>query len=422
MGMFRIRGGRKLEGSIRVIGSKNAILPILAAVILTRKPVVLYEFPSLADVENMLLILQSIGCRIKRENSTLFIDPSGIDSWVIPDRYVKEIRSSIVMLGAVLARMKKAKITYPGGCEIGQRPINLHLQGLRQLGVIINESYGYLDCEAANMVGADIHLDYPSVGATENVMLAATRARGRTVIRNAAKEPEIVDLQNFINSMGGRVAGAGSNTIVIEGVESFDETEYTVIPDRIVAGSYLVAAAITGSEIVVENVIVEHIQSIITKLRETGCMIVPQGEGPVSSVRIKAPRRLWAVEHTKTYPYPGFPTDMQALFMSALTVAKGTSIITENIFENRFKHVPELIRMGANIRTEGKIAVVQGVPILKGAGVTAGDLRGGAALVMAGLKAEGETWIDNIRHIERGYDKLDECLRSIGADIERIEQ
>ncbi|HHU48914.1 MAG TPA: UDP-N-acetylglucosamine 1-carboxyvinyltransferase [Clostridiales bacterium] len=421
MGKFRIRGGRKLAGNVRVIGAKNAILPILAAVILTRKPVVLYDFPHLADVENMLLILQSIGCRIKRENSTLFIDPSDINSWVIPDRYVKEIRSSIVMLGAVLARMQKAVITYPGGCEIGQRPINLHLQGLRQLGVIITESHGYLECEAANMVGADIHLDYPSVGATENIMLAATRARGRTVIRNAAKEPEITDLQNFINSMGGKVAGAGSNTITIDGVESFHETEYTVIPDRIVAGTYLVAAAITGSEIVVENVILEHIQAIVTKLRETGCMITPYKGTDLGAIKIKAPPRLWAIENTKTHPYPGFPTDMQALLMSALTVSKGTSIITENIFENRFKHVPELIRMGARIRTEGKIAVIQGVPRLKGAQVSAGDLRGGAALVMAGLNAEGVTEIDNVRHIERGYDKLDEYLRSIGADIERIE-
>jgi UDP-N-acetylglucosamine 1-carboxyvinyltransferase len=421
MGKFRIRGGRRLEGRIRVIGSKNAFLPILAAVILTRKPVVLYDFPRLADVENMLLILLSIGCRIKRENSTLYIDPSDCSSWVIPDKYVKEIRSSIVMLGAVLARMKKAVITYPGGCEIGQRPINLHLQGLKQLGVVINESHGYLECEAANMEGADIHLDYPSVGATENIMLAATRAKGRTVIRNAAKEPEITDLQNFINSMGGRVAGAGSNTITIDGVETFHETEYTVIPDRIVAGTYLVSAAITGSEIVVENVCLEHIQAIVTKLRETGCMITPCKGAPVESVRIKAPQHLWAIDHTKTHPYPGFPTDMQALLMSALTVSKGTSIITENIFENRFKHVPELIRMGARIRTEGKIAVIQGVPRLKGAAVAAGDLRGGAALVMAGLNAEGETIIDNIRHIERGYDKLEECLRSIGADIEKLE-
>ena len=421
MTKYRVRGGRSLEGTIRVIGSKNAILPILAAVVLTRKPVVLFDFPSLADVENMLLILQSIGCQVSRENSTLILDPSGIDRWVIPDRYVKEIRSSIVMLGAVLARMKRAKITYPGGCEIGQRPINLHLQGLRQLGVIIDESHGYLECEATNMVGADIHLDYPSVGATENIMLAATQAKGRTRIRNAAKEPEIIDLQNFINSMGGKVYGGGSNTIVIDGVESFHETEYAVIPDRIVASTYLLSAAITGSDLIVDNVNIEHIQAIVNKLREAGCMITPLNGAQTGAVRIIAPQRLKAVEHTKTYPYPGFPTDMQAIFMSALTVAGGTSIITENIFENRFKHVPELIRMGAHIRTEGKIAVIQGIPKLKGAEVTAGDLRGGAALVIAGLNAEGETLIDNIHYIQRGYDKLDEYLRSVGADITTLE-
>ena len=423
MAKYRVRGGRKLEGEIRVVGAKNAILPILAAVILTRKPVVLYDFPSLADVENMLLILQSIGCQVIRENSTLILDPSDINSWVIPDRYVKEIRSSIVMLGAVLARMKKARITYPGGCEIGQRPINLHLQGLRQLGVVIDESHGYLECEASNMTGADIHLDYPSVGATENIMLAATQAKGRTKIRNAAKEPEITDLQNFINGMGGKVYGAGSNTIVIDGVEveDFHETEYTVIPDRIIAGTYLLAAAVTGSDMIVDNVNLEHIQALVTKLRDTGCVISPLNGNQTGAVRVQAPQRLRAVENTKTYPYPGFPTDMQALFMSALTIARGTSIITENIFENRFKHVPELIRMGANIRTEGRIAVIQGVSRLKGAEVSSGDLRGGAALVLAGLNAEGEPLIENIYHIGRGYDKLDEYLRSVGADIVRLE-
>ncbi len=417
MTRFKIRGEQKLSGEVRVKGAKNSILPILAAALLSDKPVVLHDLPYLIDIENMTLILRSIGCKIKREGGTMIIDPSIITDHVIPDRYVKEIRSSIVMLGAVLARMKKAVITYPGGCEIGQRPINLHLQGLRQLGVVINESHGYLECEAPRLTGADIHLDYPSVGATENIILAASAAEGRTVIRNAAKEPEITDLQNFINSMGGRVHGAGSNTITIEGVKKFHGTEYTIIPDRIVAGTLLVAAAITGSEITVNNVNFEHIQSVVTKLREAGCVITHSNH----SVRIKAPQRLRAIEHTKTYPYPGFPTDMQALLMSMLTVAKGTSIITENIFENRFKHVPELIRMGANIRTEGKIAVIQGVPGLKGAHVNASDLRGGAALVLAGLKAEGETIVDDVHHIDRGYERLEENLRSLGADIERVE-
>ena len=416
MAKYRIRGEQKLEGDIRVKGAKTSALPELAAVLLSEKPVILHDIPKLIDIDNMVLILSSIGCKIKREGNTLIVDPSSVNSWVIPDKYVKEIRSSIVMLGAVLARMKKALITYPGGCEIGQRPINLHLQGLKKLGVKINDSHGYLECQADRLVGANIHLDYPSVGATENIMLAATKAEGTTVIRNAAKEPEIIDLQNFINSMGGRVAGAGSNTITIEGVESFHGSEYRVLPDRIVAGTYLAAAAITGSEITISNVNFEHIQSMVTKLREAGCSIINFN----NSVRIKAPTRLRAIEHTKTYPYPGFPTDMQALLMSMLTVAQGTSIITENIFENRFKHVPEMIRMGANIRTEGKIAVIQGVNRLKGAQVNASDLRGGAALVLAGLNAEGETIVENIHHIDRGYEGLEQKLRSLGADIERL--
>ena len=416
MAKYRIRGEQKLEGDIRVKGAKNSALPVLAAVLLSEKPVILHDIPKLIDIDNMVLILSSIGCKIKREGNTLIVDPSSVNSWVIPDKYVKEIRSSIVMLGAVLARMKKALITYPGGCEIGQRPINLHLQGLKKLGVKINDSHGYLECQADRLVGANIHLDYPSVGATENIMLAATKAEGTTVIRNAAKEPEIIDLQNFINSMGGRVAGAGSNTITIEGVESFHGSEYRVLPDRIVAGTYLAAAAITGSEITISNVNFEHIQSMVTKLREAGCSIINFN----NSVRIKAPTRLRAIEHTKTYPYPGFPTDMQALLLSMLTEAQGTSIITENIFENRFKHVPEMIRMGANIRTEGKIAVIQGVNRLKGAQVNASDLRGGAALVLAGLNAEGETIVENIHHIDRGYEGLEQKLRSLGADIERL--
>jgi UDP-N-acetylglucosamine 1-carboxyvinyltransferase len=416
MAKYRIRGEQKLEGDIRVKGAKNSALPVLAAVLLSEKPVILHDIPKLIDIDNMVLILSSIGCKIKREGNTLIVDPSSVNSWVIPDKYVKEIRSSIVMLGAVLARLKKALITYPGGCEIGQRPINLHLQGLKKLGVKINDSHGYLECQADRLVGANIHLDYPSVGATENIMLAATKAEGTTVIRNAAKEPEIIDLQNFINSMGGRVAGAGSNTITIKGVESFHGSEYRVLPDRIVAGTYLAAAAITGSEITISNVNFEHIQSMVTKLREAGCSIINFN----NSVRIKAPTRLRAIEHTKTYPYPGFPTDMQALLMSMLTVAQGTSIITENIFENRFKHVPEMIRMGANIRTEGKIAVIQGVNRLKGAQVNASDLRGGAALVLAGLNAEGETIVENIHHIDRGYEGLEQKLRSLGADIERL--
>lgn len=417
MAKYLITGGNKLEGTIRVTGAKNSILPILAAALLTTKQVVINECPNLADIEKVLGILRAVGCKVKRENSTLIIDPSTITTWIIPDEYVKQIRSSIIFLGAMIARAGKARVTYPGGCEIGQRPIDLHLYGLKRLGIKINDSHGYIECEASKMMGADIHLDYPSVGATENIILAATAAQGYTIIRNAAKEPEIKDLQDFINAIGGRVSGAGTSTIVVEGRSPNHGTEYTIIPDRIVAGTYLTAGAITGGDLLVENVVLEHIQPIIAKLRESGATIKASG----TSVRIIGRERPLPIYHTTTLPYPGFPTDMQAQLMSLLSVASGTSVLVENIFENRFKHVPELIRMGAKIRTDGKTAVVQGVEKLIGTTVSSWDLRGGAALVLAGLRAEGETIVENIHHIDRGYECLEGNLRSIGAQIERIE-
>lgn len=416
MSKYIINGMNRLEGAVKVTGAKNSILPILAAVLLTCKPVVIYDCSELADIKKVIGILKAVGCKIKREGSVLMVDPSTITTWNIPDQYVREIRSSIIFLGAMLARTGKAKVTYPGGCEIGQRPINLHLSGLRKLGVEIEESHGYLNCTASNLVGADIHLDYPSVGATENIILAATNAKGHTTIRNVAKEPEIVDLQNFINSMGGKVRGAGTSTIVVEGKQELGSTEYTVMPDRIVAGTYLIAGAITGGSIVVENVILDHVQSIVAKLRESGCTIRESG----SSLYLQGSERPIAIDYTTTLPYPGFPTDMQAQLMSYLTIACGTSIIVENIFESRFKHVPELIRMGANIRIDGKTAIIQGVDKLKGAVVTAGDLRGGVALVLAALRAQGQTVVEDIYHIERGYENLEANLKSLGVDIYRI--
>ncbi|MGB4480175.1 MAG: UDP-N-acetylglucosamine 1-carboxyvinyltransferase [Caldicoprobacterales bacterium] len=417
MAKYIITGGNRLEGTVRVTGAKNSILPILAATLLTTKQVVINECPDLADIEKVLGILRAVGCKVFRDNSTLIIDPSTITTWIIPDEFVKEIRSSIIFLGAMIARAGKAKVTYPGGCEIGQRPINLHLYGLRKLGIDINDSHGYIECEASNILGADIHLDYPSVGATENIILAATAAHGYTIIRNAAKEPEIKDLQDFINAIGGRVSGAGTSTIIVEGRRSLSGTEYTIIPDRIVAGTYLTAAAITGGDLLVENVILDHIQPIIAKLRESGATIKASGR----SVRIIGRDRPLPIYRTTTLPYPGFPTDMQAQLMSLLSVSSGTSVIVETIFENRFKHVPELIRMGANIRIDGKTAVIQGVEKLKGATVSAWDLRGGAALVLAGLRAEGQTIVENIHHIDRGYEHLEGNLRNVGAQIERIE-
>lgn len=417
MAKYIVTGGKKLEGSVRVTGAKNSILPILAAALLTTKQVVINDCPSLADIEKVLGILRSVGCKVKREGSTLIVDPSNIDTWVIPDKYVKEIRSSIIFLGAMVARTGIARVTYPGGCEIGQRPINLHLSGLKKLGVKIDESFGYIECRGTNLTGADIHLDYPSVGATENIILAATAAHGYTIIRNAAKEPEINDLQDFINAIGGRVSGAGTSTIVVEGKQLMSGTEYTIIPDRIVAGTYLAAAAITGGEVLVENVILDHVQPIIAKLRESGAIIKTSS----SAIHIRGRERPLPIYHTTTLPYPGFPTDMQAPLMSILSISSGTSVLVETIFENRFKHVPELIRMGANIRIDGKTAVIQGVDRLKGTDISSWDLRGGAALVLAGLRAEGQTIVENIHHIERGYECLECSLRSIGAEIERVE-
>ncbi|WP_129723153.1 UDP-N-acetylglucosamine 1-carboxyvinyltransferase [Xylanivirga thermophila] len=416
MDRYIINGGNKLNGIVRVDGAKNAILPILASVALTDKQVILHDCPQLSDVNDMLSILKSMGCKIKREGHTIILDPSGINEWRIPDYYVKKIRSSIVILGAVLGRMGKSGITYPGGCEIGQRPIDLHLKGLRKLGVEIDDSYGYLNCTVDTLRGADIHLDYPSVGATENIMLAASKAKGTTVIRNAAKEPEIVDLQDFINAMGGRIGGAGTDTVVIEGVKAFKPVEYRVIPDRIATGTFMVAAAITGGDVFIDNVIESHVQSIIYKLRETGCGVLLQDNG----IRVKSIPELKAIDHTKTLPYPGFPSDMQAPLMAMLTRCNGTSIVTENIFENRYKHVPELKKMGANIRVESNTAIIQGVDMLMGARMEATDLRGGAALVIAALDAQGASEIGNINHIDRGYEGLECKLKGLGAKIERI--
>jgi len=402
-----------MTGSISVPGAKNAALPILAATLLTAKPVLLHNCPRLADIEYAALILKSLGCLVQREDRDIFIDPSCIDKHAIPDSYVKEIRSSIIFIGALLGRMGRATTAYPGGCEIGSRPIDLHLKGLSQLGVTVNDENGLLECVGEKLTGAQISLDYPSVGATENIMLAASCARGRTTINNAAKEPEIVDLQNFINTIGGEVYGAGTSTITIEGKEKFRQAEYTIIPDRIVAGTYIIAAAISGGDVVVKNVIPGHICALIEKLEEAGCDITICD----SEMRVKRVKRLNSVSEVKTLPYPGFPTDLQAQLMSMLTIAEGTSVIVETIFESRFKHVDELIRMGADILIKDRTAVIKGVKRLKGEHVKVRDLRGGAALMLAGVSAEGQTVVEDTGQIERGYENLDQNLRSIGADV-----
>ena len=415
MAKYIIEGGKKLVGEITVSGAKNSVLPILAATVLNNDINTVFNIPSISDLKIMIKILQSVGCKVNRMDNIVTVDSRTLDSTKIPEELVREMRSSIILMGAMLTRCGEVEVSYPGGCEIGPRPIDFHLKALKELGAEIEESHGFIFCKGNNLKGADIQLDYPSVGATENIMLAAIKAKGTTIIRNAAKEPEIIDLQNFINSIGGKIYGAGTSVIRIDGVSTLNPIEHTIIPDRIVAGTYMVASAMTGGEVVLKNIEVEHIQSIIAKLREAGCMIYNN----CTTLKIIGPREIKPIESLQTLPYPGFPTDMQAQIMSLLTIADGTSVISETVFENRFKHVPELVRMGANIKTVGKVAVIKGVKELTGAKVTAKDLRGGASLVLAGLIAQGNTIIDNIYHVERGYEKLEENLRLLGADIKK---
>ncbi len=417
MSKFLVNGGRKLNGKLEISGAKNSVLPILAASVINGKMNIIKGCPDLKDVNTMTKILCSIGCKVKKEKNTILVDSEDINSIEISENLVREMRSSIFLMGPMLARFGKIVISYPGGCEIGPRPIDLHLKGLRQMGVKIYEAHGFLECEVDRLIGTEVHLDYPSVGATENLMMAAVLADGETIIRNAAKEPEISDLQNYLNKMGARINGAGSSVIVIEGVKALNGTEHRIIPDRIVAGTILTAAAITKSDIAIENVISDHLVSVIAKLKEAGCNIIED----VNETRIKSPSIIDSIDILRTLPYPGFPTDMQAQLVALLSVAKGTSIVSETVFENRFKHTEELMRMGAKIKVDGRVAIIKGVENLTGAKVTAKDLRGGASLVLAGLAAEGQTIVENIVHIERGYDKLDYMLQNLGADIKRID-
>lgn len=413
MGKYVIEGGKRLEGELQIDGGKNAILPIIAATILSGKESILHNCPDILDVTTMIEILSKLGCKIKKDNKTLIIDSSNIDKHEVPDELVREMRSSIIVLGAILGRFQKAKISYPGGCPLGARPIDLHLKAFKEMGADIKEEHGFIICKKKLLHGAKIHLDFPSVGATENIMLAAVLAKGTTVINNAAKEPEIEDLQNFLNSMGAKISGGGQGTIIIEGVTALSNVEYTVIPDRIATGTYLVAGAITKGEISLTNVRSEHLYAIISKLREVGCEIFEEK----NKIHLIAPNTLKGIDLIRTQPYPGFPTDMQAQFMSLLCVANGTSVILETVFESRYKHANELMRLGANIQLEGRIAVIKGVQKLTGAVVEAKDLRGGAALVLAGLVADGITEVNNIKHIQRGYSNMILDLQSLGAKI-----
>ena len=416
MEAFVVQGGRKLAGSVRVDGAKNAALPILAASVLTEDTVHLQGVPDILDVRRMADILKMLGCDFHRCGGCCTVSGHSMDKCEMPDQLSKQIRSSIFLLGPILSRFRRATVTYPGGCEIGLRPIDLHLSGLRALGVDVREDGGVIHCDGVNMHAGEVHLDYPSVGATENVIMAAACLPGTTTILNAAREPEIVDLARFIGAMGGSVRGAGSATIVIEGVARLHGATFTPMPDRIVAGTLLCAGAITGGEMELTNAPVADLHAVCAKLREMGCTI-HEGE---HVIRLTAPERLTAFSVLQTQPHPGFPTDMQAQMLALLAVAEGTGVIVENVFENRFAHAGDLNRMGARIICSGRTAIVRGVEYLSGAHVTARDLRGGAALVLAGLKAQGETVVEHAELVDRGYERFERLLCSLGADVTRI--
>ena len=413
-----INGGRRLEGEIQVHGAKNSALPLLAATILAHGECILHNCPMLTDVDAACRILSCLGCRCSRNGSTVCVDSSNVCGNEIPDNLMREMRSSIVFLGAVLGRTRRCRLTFPGGCELGARPIDLHLAALREMGAEIEEQHGWLECAApGGLHGARVTLSFPSVGATENIMLAAACAEGTTEIHNAAREPEIVDLAEFLNKCGARISGAGGSTIAIEGVKRLEPSEHSVIPDRIAAGTYLCCAAATRGELILTRCCQEHMMGFLPVLESMGCRIYPYGGG---KLYISCTRRLTAPPTIRTMPYPGFPTEIQAPFTALSSVAEGTSVFVENIFENRYRHVPELIRLGASIKVEGRVAVVQGVPALSGARVCAGELRGGAALVTAALAAEGTSEISGVCYIDRGYESIEKTLRSVGADISRV--
>lgn len=415
MSHITVTGNRRLCGSVKIQGAKNSVLPILSASLLCGGPCIIHNCPTITDVNACIRILEHIGCRVKWEDHTVTVNPSTVQCHEIPDDLMREMRSSIVFLGAILARCGQTNLSFPGGCELGPRPIDLHLSALKQMGVQVEESHGKLLCSVPGGVlhGSEIVLPIPSVGATENIMIAAATARGRTIIRNAAREPEIADLAQFLNRCGAKIRGYGEGTVIIEGVDALQGTEHTIIPDRIVAATYMAAVAITGGEAVLEDIIPQHIYPTLPFFGQSGCRITLRGR----QVRIKAPERLEPMKNVITGYYPGFPTDAQPVLMAMAAVADGTSIFVENIFENRYQHAHELTRLGAKIKVEGRMAVVEGVSRLSGAKVKASDLRGGAALVLAGLRAEGETEIHNIDYIARGYDDIIHCLRTLQADI-----
>lgn len=410
-----VRGGTTLKGQVEISGSKNAILPIMAASLMSSGEVTLNGVPELEDISVMSEALTILGAKVKREKNVLVIDGSMVNSCELPEHVSRRMRASNLVMGPLLGRFKYTRVAYPGGCAIGSRPMDLHIKGFRSMGYEISEEHGLMVGKAVSARGKEIMLDVPSVGATENIMMAAAMTVGTTIIRNAAREPEIVDLQNFLNRMGARIKGAGLDTIRIEGVEMLGSVEHTVIPDRIEAGTFMVAAAISRGDVWIENVVPEHLQPLIAKLNEVGVEIIPWSGG----IRVLG-NNCYRPTDIKTMPYPGFPTDMQAQMMTLLASIEGTSVIVETIFENRYMHVPELRRMGADIKVEGRVAIIKGNSDWEGASVESPDLRAGAALILAGIYAKGETRIGRLKHVDRGYEKIHEKLNKLGAQVERI--
>ena len=415
-----INGGNRLSGTVKISGAKNAVLPIIAATLLGQdKATCLDEVPGLEDVKTISDVLRTLGVNVQHdaEHHKLFVDASNIENVTAPYDLVRKMRASFLIMGPLLARLGEAKISLPGGCAIGTRPIDLHLKGFEALGAKISIGHGDITAVAPEgLKGARIYLDFPSVGATENILMAASMAEGQTVIENPAQEPEIVDLANYLNIMGANIRGAGTNVIKVEGAQKLIAHDYTIIPDRIEAGTYMIAAAMTRGDVYIANAISEHLKPVIAKLKEAGVDVIEDVDG----IRVICNSRPRCVD-IKTLPYPGFPTDMQAQFMAMQTISQGTSVVTETVFENRFMHVDELRRMGARIKIDGRTSIIEGQEKLTGCQVKATDLRAGAAIVLAGLVAEGETQVGYIHHIDRGYDNLVQKLVNLGADIKRVD-
>jgi len=414
-----VRGGKKLTGTVKAEGAKNAVLPVIAASILADEgKSIIQDVPVLADVYTINEVLRNMNANVIFENNTVTVDATDQLKTEAPFEYVRKMRASVLVLGPLLARYGHANVAMPGGCAIGSRPIDLHLKGFEAMGANVTVGNGFVEVESTGRLqGAKIYLDMPSVGATENIMMAAVLAEGKTVIENCAKEPEIVDLANFLNKMGGRVIGAGTETIKIEGIESLHGAEHSIIPDRVEAGTFMVAAAITGGNIFIENAVSEHLRSVISKLEEMNVTVVEEGSG----LRVIAPEKLISTD-IKTLPHPGFPTDMQAQMMALMLSAEGTSVITETVFENRFMHVEEFRRMNAKMKIEGRSVIVEGPCDLQGAEVAATDLRAAAALILAGLRSDGVTRVTELKHLDRGYVDFSGKLASLGADIERVDE